>query len=172
MSRRKVISGLPVYNGEAYIASAIEGHLSQSFGDFDLVISDNASTDGTGDICREYARRDDRVKYFRVPENRGLLWNHRRVMELIESPDQYFRWAAADDVMEPRLLEAMVAVLDTRPEAVAAAPETTNIDRDGKVIGSAGRTLDMRSPDVYERAWQVLCGSGYQMVIAFGLFRA
>src|SRR5215831_20826257 len=143
MSKRKVISGLPVYNGEAYIGSAIESHLSQSFGDFDLVISDNGSTDATGDICRDYARRDDRVKYLRSPENRGLLWNHRRVMEAIEGPEQYFRWAAFDDIMQPRLLEAMVAVLDTNPEAVAAAPETTNIDRDGKVIGSMGRTLDM-----------------------------
>ena len=100
MSESKVIIGLPVYNGEKYIGAAIESHLSQSFGDFDLVISDNASTDATPEICAGYAAKDKRIKYLRSAENRGNLWNHRRVLDAIESPNQYFRWAGGDDISD------------------------------------------------------------------------
>jgi len=171
VSERKVVSGLPVYNGQKYLAAAIESHLAQSFGDFQLVIADNGSTDATPDICAEYAKRDSRIKVLRSPENRGILWNHRRVFEAVESPSQYFRWAAADDIMEPGLLQAMVDVLDTRPEVEAVVPDTKNIDANGDLVGSMARALDLQSPDAFERARQVLTGA-YQMVIAFGLFRA
>jgi len=171
MSERKVIVGLPVYNGQKYLGAAIESHLSQSFGDFDLVISDNGSTDATPEICGNYARKDKRIKYLRSPENRGILWNHRRVFEAIESPNQYFRWAGADDIMEPGLLQAMVEVLNARPEVEAVVPDTKNIDDHGEIIGSMSRTLDLQSSDVFERAHAVLVAN-YQHVIAYGLLRA
>lgn len=171
MSEPKVIVGLPVYNGEEFLGAAIESHLSQSFGDFHLVISDNGSTDATPEICTAFANRDRRVKYWRSAENRGILWNHRRVFDAVTSPNQYFRWAAADDIMESGLLEAMVAMLDGHSDVEAVVPDTKNIDSDGKTIGTMARTLDLRSPDAYERARQILLGR-YQMVIAFGLFRA
>ena len=171
MSKRKVVVGLPVYNGERFLGAAIESHLSQSFSDFDLVISDNGSTDSTQAICEDYAKRDCRVIYWRSAENRGILWNHRRVMEAVERPDQYFRWAAADDIIEPGLLQVMVDVLDTRPDVEAVVPDTNNIDDEGKVTGSMKRALDLQQDDVVERAHGVLFGD-YQMVIAFGLFRA
>ena len=169
MSEPRVVIGLPVYNGQRYLASAIDSHLSQSFGDFELVISDNGSTDATPSICAEYAKKDPRVKYLRSDTNRGILWNHRRVFEGV-NPSQYFRWAAADDILEPGLLEAMVQVLDSRPEVVATVPDTKNIDADDKIVGSMARALDLQSADPFERARLVLTGS-YQMVIAFGLFR-
>jgi len=171
MSQRAVVSGLPVYNGERYLAAAIESHLAQTYGDFQLVISDNGSTDATADICNDYASRDGRIKVLRSNENRGILWNHRRVFEAVESPRQYFRWAAADDVLEPDLFKTMVDVLEARPEVEAVVPDTKNIDSDDRPIGSMSRTLDLQSPDPFERARAVLTG-GYQMVIAFGLFRA
>ena len=171
MSERKVIVGLPVYNGQKYLGAAIESHLSQSFGDFDLVISDNGSTDATPEICSNYASKDKRIKYLRSPENRGILWNHRRVFEAIESPNQYFRWAGADDIMEPGLLQAMVEVLNTRPGVEAVVPATKNINDHGEIIGSMARTLDLQSSDVFERAHDVLVAN-YQHVIAYGLLRA
>lgn len=171
MSERKVVIGLPVYNGQRYLGAAIESHLSQSFGDFDLVISDNGSTDATPDICADYAREDNRITYLRSPENRGILWNHRRVFEAIESPNQYFRWAGGDDIMGPGLLQAMVEVLNTRPEVEAVVPDTKNIDEHGKIVGSMARTLDLQSADVLERARNVLTAN-YQHVIAYGLLRA
>jgi glycosyltransferase involved in cell wall biosynthesis len=170
MSKPRVVVGLPVYNGQKYVAAAIESHLSQSFGDFDLVISDNGSTDATPEICADYASKDKRVKYLRSAENRGILWNHRRVFEAVEAPTQYFRWAGADDIMERGLLQAMVSVLDARPEVEAVVPDTKNIDDHGEIIGSMARTLDLQSPDVYERAHDVLMAN-YQHVIAYGLLR-
>jgi len=171
VSERKVIIGLPVYNAEKYLEAAIESHLSQSFGDFDLVISDNGSTDATPDICSDYAGKDKRIKYLRSPENRGILWNHRRVFDAIESPDQYFRWAGGDDIMEPGLLLAMVEVLNTRPEVEAVVPGVKNIDEHGEIDGSMARTLDLQSCDVFERAHEVLVAS-YQHVVAYGLLRS
>ena len=171
MSKPKVIVGLPVYNGQRWLGKAIESHLSQSYGDFQLVIADNGSTDGTPDLAASYAAADKRVVVQRSPENRGILWNHRRVMEFIESDDQYFRWAAADDIMGPGLLAAMVDVLDTRPDVEAAVPDTKNIDNEDNIVGTMARALDLQSSDRFERAFQILTGR-YQMVIAFGLFRA
>ena len=171
MSERKVVIGLPVYNGQKYVGAAIESHLSQSFGDFDLVISDNGSTDATPQICADYASKDKRVKYLRSDENRGILWNHRRVFEAVESPSQYFRWAGADDIMEPGLLQAMVTVLENRPEVEAVVPYTKNIDDNGLIIGSMSNTLDLQSSNVFERARDVMLAN-YQHVIAYGLLRA
>jgi len=171
MSGRRVVVGLPVYNGQKFLAAAIESHLAQSFGDFELVISDNGSTDATREICEDYARRDERVRYWPSPQNRGILWNHRRVLDAIDSPNQYFRWAGADDIMEPGLLQAMVTVLDTRPEVEAVVPNTKNIDNEGRITGSMARTLDLQFADVFHRAHEILV-RGYQHVIAYGLLRA
>ncbi len=170
MSAPRLIVGLPVYNGEKYLGAAIESHLSQSFGDFALVISDNGSTDATPEICAKYASADPRVRYVRSSENRGILWNHRRVMEGIEST-QYFRWAGADDVLEPGLLEAMVNILDSRPAVEAVMPATKNIDEQGTIIGAMDRTLDLQSASVFERARQILVAN-YQHVVAYGVLRA
>ncbi len=170
MSERRLVIGLPVYNGQKYVGAAIESHLSQSFGDFELVISDNGSTDATPEICNGYASKDKRVKYLRSPENRGILWNHRRVFDAIEGPTQYFRWAGGDDIVGPGLLEAMVGVLDARPEVEAVMPDTKNIDEHGAIIGSMGKVLDLQSSDVFERAHDILMAS-YQHVIAYGLLR-
>lgn len=170
MNGHKVVIGLPVYNGQKYIEAAIGSHLAQSFGDFDLVISDNGSTDATEEICTRLARQDSRVRYLRSPVNRGILWNHRRVMEEIGSTP-YFRWAGADDVPEPGLLAAMVEVLETRPEIEAVMPATKNIDEAGTIIRSMERTLNLESPEPLQRARQILLAN-YQHVIAYGLLRA
>lgn len=167
----KVVVGLPVYNGERYLAAAIESHLGQSFGDFQLVISDNGSTDATADICSEYARKDGRVTHVRSDTNQGLLWNHRRVLDAISAPEQYFRWAGADDILEPGLLQEMVTTLDTRPDVEAVVPNTKNIDADGRMIGAMDRVLDLQSDDVLDRARDILVAD-YQHVIAYGLLRA
>jgi glycosyltransferase involved in cell wall biosynthesis len=171
MNEPKVVVGLPVYNGQRHLGAAIESHLSQSFGDFELVISDNGSTDATQQICEDYAARDRRVRYLRSPENRGILWNHRRVLESIRPSTKYFRWAGADDVVGPGLFEAMVAILDARPEVVAVMPDTRNIDDCGAVVGSMARTLDLQAVSVVDRARDVLLAN-YQHVIAYGLLRA
>ncbi len=171
MKAHKVVIGLPVYNGQRYLGAAIESHLAQTYGDFLLVISDNASTDATVDICNGYAKADSRVRLLRSPENRGNLWNHRRVMDAIDNPVQYFRWAGGDDILEPDLLQSMVDALNACPEVVAIVPNTKNIDDKGEIIRVAERTLDLQDPSVYNRARSVLLAN-FQHVVAYGLIRS
>lgn len=87
--------GMPVYNGEPFIREALDSLLDQTFTNFELIISDNASTDGTEAICREYASKDERIRYVRQTENRGALANFQFVLD--EAVGEYFMWAAHDD---------------------------------------------------------------------------
>ena len=102
--------GLPVYNGARYLPAAIDSLLSQTFEDFELIISDNGSTDETERICRGYAARDPRVRYVRSDVNRGLLWNFRNVLELARAPR--FKWMAHDDICAPEFLRRCMEELD------------------------------------------------------------
>ncbi len=111
----KVTIGLPVYNGEKYIKEAINSALSQTFSNFKLLISDNASTDGTEQICREIAKEDSRIEYIRHHENMGALNNFRYVQQKAEHSD-YFIWLASDDRLLPSFLERAVETLDADPE--------------------------------------------------------
>lgn len=85
----RVTIGMPVYNGEKFIARAIDAVLAQTYSDLTLLISDNASTDATQAICEEYARRDPRVRYLRYEENRGASWNFNNTCHQSRSP--YFK---------------------------------------------------------------------------------
>ena len=73
---------LPVYNGEKYISEAIESIGSQCFEDYEVIVSDNGSTDKTSDICRAFSMRDKRIKFYGATVNRGLAWNWNRVAAL------------------------------------------------------------------------------------------
>lgn len=95
MTTPKVSIGMPVYNGEPFIKEALDSLLTQTFTDFELIISDNASTDGTEAICREYAAKDKRIRYIRQTENRGATANFQFVLD--EAVGEYFMWAAHDD---------------------------------------------------------------------------
>jgi glycosyltransferase involved in cell wall biosynthesis len=118
---------MPVYNGEQWVADAIDSILAQTFEDFVLVVSDNASTDGTGAICERFARQDPRVRYHRNPQNIGLFKNYDRVFGLCDS--KYFKWAASADICKPEFLERCVAVLDSRADVVLACPRAALFDQ-------------------------------------------
>jgi glycosyltransferase involved in cell wall biosynthesis len=94
-SRPVVSIGMPVFNGEKFIRQALDSLLAQTFTDFELIISDNASTDATGSICRIYAEQDSRIRYIRQQENLGALSNFQFVLN--EARGEYFMWAACDD---------------------------------------------------------------------------
>lgn len=125
----RVTVGLPVYNGERYLRAALDSTLGQTFTDFELIISDNASTDATERICREAAAADGRVRYIRQPRNLGAAPNYNLLVH--QARGEFFRWIAHDDLSEPDLLAALVARLDACPEAVLAFSDTTLIDADG-----------------------------------------
>src|ERR1700693_4622631 len=105
--------GLPVYNGEVYLRQALDSILAQTFSDFELVISDNASTDSTEVICREYAAVDSRIRYRRQTRNRGVTWNFRQVVLL--SSGKYFLWTSCDDLLAPNYVERCIEVLENDP---------------------------------------------------------
>ncbi len=114
--------GMPVYNGDKWIEHSIDSILGQSMSDFELIISDNASTDNTEAICRAIAERDPRVRYYRNTVNIGIYPNFNRVFELATS--KYFKWAADSDICLDGHFEKCVAVLDTRPDVVLVYPRT------------------------------------------------
>ncbi len=137
----RVSVGMPLYNCERYVADAIDSHLRQTYSDFELVITDNASTDRSEEICRSYADRDPRIKYYRNPENIGAGGNFRRCFELAQG--EYFRWTPSDDVVGPELLELCVEVLDHDPSVLVAYPQTRLIDSDGRIIEDYDENLHL-----------------------------
>lgn len=110
--------GMPVYNGERHLKNAIDALLSQSFVDFELIISDNASSDKTEAICRQYAASDSRIRYIRQRENQGAFANFKFVLD--EARSEYFMWAACDDTRSPDFLEVNLKFLSENPEYVAS----------------------------------------------------
>jgi glycosyltransferase involved in cell wall biosynthesis len=133
MSSMPLLSiGLFVYNGERFIEKALDSILSQTFTDFELIISDNASTDRTAEICREYAQRDSRIRFYRNEKNMGAGWNVRRVCALATA--KYFKWAAADDALEPDFLRQCIAALEADESYVIAHSKTKVVDESGKFL--------------------------------------
>jgi glycosyltransferase involved in cell wall biosynthesis len=118
--------GVPVYNGARYVARTLDSLLAQTLTDFELIITDNASTDATESICRDYAQRDSRIRYHRADTNLGVVRNFNWCVELARG--EYFHWHAADDMAAPTLLEKCVAVLDADPSVVLAFARTMLID--------------------------------------------
>lgn len=141
--------GLPVYNGEAYLADALDALRDQTFGDYELIISDNASTDRTAEICGRYAARDARIRYVRQTRNLGATGNHNATTEL--ATGELFKWASHDDRYAPELLERCVAALDERPAAIAAHAWTAVLDEHGAVRARHRYTLATDSPSAPER---------------------
>lgn len=151
--------GMPVYNGEPFLHEAIDSLLNQTYRDFDLVISDNASTDGTEAICREYARNDPRVKYLRADVNGGAAWNFNHVFDV--ATGTLFKWAAADDIHEPEHVAKCVAALEAHPDAVVAYTKSVFIDEAGTRQQEYDPGWDLRSDNAYERIRAVILRGGH-----------
>jgi glycosyltransferase involved in cell wall biosynthesis len=150
--------GLPVYNGSAYVAESIEALLGQTFEDFELIISDNASTDDTGAICRRYEKLDSRVRYFRQTRNVGLAPNHNFCAR--RARGELFKWAAGDDLYARDLLEKCVAALDEHPQVVLAHSFTAMIDDAGTVFQANAYPLATSAPRAPDRFRSLLNDSG------------
>ena len=125
--------GLPVFDGEAYLGAALDALLAQTYGDFELIVSDNASTDGTQAIARAAAARDPRVRYERAAVNVGALANFNAVFR--KARGRYFKWAAADDLVAPTCLERAVAALERDPAVILCHSDTRIIDAAGATVG-------------------------------------
>jgi glycosyltransferase involved in cell wall biosynthesis len=150
--------GLPVYNGEKFLAEALDALLDQTYRDFELIISDNASTDSTADIGRAYAKLDARVRYTRLDHNVGSTPNHMRVMRQARS--EFFKWASHDDLYDPDLIQLCVTALDERPEIVLAHSWTAIIDSDRNIMKPVRYPLATDAPRAPDRFRSMLFESG------------
>lgn len=137
--------GVPVYNGEKHLASALDSLLAQTFQDFEIILSDNHSTDGTEAICLEYASRDSRFRYHRADRNRGASWNFNRVVALAKAP--YFKWSSCNDLHAPTYLARCVEALEADPEVVLSFAKGRIIDGSGAVVRDAQDDLHLPWPD-------------------------
>lgn len=127
-----VTIGLPVYNGENYIREAIDAILSQTFEDFELIISDNASTDSTEAICRKYAVKDSRISYHQQAKNLGAAPNYNFVFH--QAQGKYFKWLAHDDGCAADFLEKTVKILEGDLSIVLCYSQIRIVDKDGKIM--------------------------------------
>ena len=161
--------GMPVYNGANFIADAIESILSQSFTDFELIISDNASIDETPEICRKFAKRDKRIRYFRNSENIGAAANFNRIFHLGES--KYFKWAAHDDELGPDYLKKCIDILESSNEIVLCHSQVDVIDGVGTLIRrDLIDACPLASDNVVKRFKALLC-TDLDIYEVFGVIR-
>lgn len=170
--RKPLVSiGMPVYNGDKSIREALDSLLAQDYENFELIISDNVSTDRTAEICQEYLAKDKRIRYYLNETNLGAVRNFNRVFEL--STGKYFAWAAHDDLWDPTYIRKCVRVLEGNPSVVLCCTSLTFIDEDGRLrdIEYEGYdNPDLSSPDIHERVRILILRDGWFAI--YGLIRA
>lgn len=153
----KVSIGMPVYNGGEWLTHALDSLRDQTFSDYELIITDNVSSDNTPEICRQYAAADLRITYIRNAEPFHPMENFNRSLHLARAP--YFMWAAHDDIREPEFIAALVKALDDNPTAVLAFCGFDNIDAEGKCVRQ------------YHEDWgKVFSGSKFYQYVAMSLW--
>jgi glycosyltransferase involved in cell wall biosynthesis len=165
----RVSLAMPIYNGEQYVEETVRAILAQDFTDFELIITDNGSTDRTGEICRGFAARDTRVQYVRNERNLGASANYNLGLSL--ATGEFFKWCAHDDLISPNCVSALVSGLEGKPEAVLAFPRTECIDETGAIIPIVGKPLPDRRGLTPAQRFMRGVREGGTMFEIFGLFR-
>lgn len=164
----KVSLGMPVYNGQNFIVETLESLLAQTYTDFELIICDNTSTDGTATICCDYAARDPRIRYHRNETNIGAPANYNLAFELARG--EYFKWAAHDDLCAPTFLERCVEALDRDPHVVLAYTQAKAIDDKGQVVKVYPGKHHFNAPEARVRFYEYALDP-HPVVAVFGLMR-
>jgi glycosyltransferase involved in cell wall biosynthesis len=158
VERPLVSVGLPVYNGERYLAKALDTTLTQDLEDLEVVVCDNASEDSTREITLDYVAHDQRVRYHRNERNLGLARNFNRVFEL--SRGKYFKWTAHDDWHPPQTLRTCVELLEREPSAVLCQSAVAIMDDEGVVFDHWRPSVDLCSPQPHIRLHRLIWSLG------------
>jgi len=166
----KVSIGVPVFNGEKFLPRALECLLRQDYEDFELIVSDNASTDATETICREFAAKDSRIRYYRNETNIGLSRNYNRVFSLARG--EFFKWMSHDDECHPSLLRRCLETFEqTSPATVLVFARTEIIDENGMVKHLSPDNISCSSQKPFKRLVRVLWSSSFGHSL-WGLIRS
>lgn len=163
----KLSIGLPVRDGERYLEGAVRSILEQTNGDFELIISDNASEDRTPEICRSFD--DSRIVYHRQAKNLGAAWNFNHVFEL--SRAEYFKWAAHDDLLAPNHFERCIEALENDPQAVLSYTGVQSINEVGERLGSLEMTTELTVAKPHIRFHEMIL-KPHPCTHIFGFFRS
>lgn len=150
--------GIPAYNEERYISRALDCVLGQTFGNLRIIVSDNGSTDRTGEICEGYARDHENVEYVRHETNMGVAKNWNFVASGVKT--KYFKWHAANDVIHETMVEKCISVLEEREDVVLVYPKARLIDERGSVVAEYKDTLHILDADPVERFRRLCLGMG------------
>jgi glycosyltransferase involved in cell wall biosynthesis len=159
----RVVLGMTLYNKAEHLPEAIESLLSQTYGDFQLVLLDDASTDGSEDVARKYEARDPRVRYFRHESRHAMIATWRDVVDLArrECPSaSYFAWVSDHDRWDPTWLQELLDQLDAHPEAVLAYPITQRMTPAGEFIVKGPRLFDTAGITNRRARWRHFCDEG------------
>lgn len=148
MTPPRVTVGLPVFNGERYLAETLDSILAQDCEDFELLVADNASTDGTLALVRDFADRDARIRVLTSDRNMGAAHNYNRLVHVARGG--LFKWAGYDDILDSRYLSTCVSVLDDDVTVVLAFPSTSIIDGEGAFVDDYEDRLDLQD----RRPWR------------------
>ena len=147
--------GMPVHNGGRFSSEALDSLLNQDFQDFELIISDNASTDNTAEICKQYLEKDSRIKYYRNAVNIGMLANFNNLIKSATAP--YFMWASHDDVWEPSYISELINILESDKSIVLAFSDFDNVDENGRQIKRYPKMLKLSSSEtIFKRAYRFI----------------
>jgi glycosyltransferase involved in cell wall biosynthesis len=146
--------GLPVYNGENFVAEAIQCVLDQTFSNWELIICDNGSTDRTATICRDYADHDDRIRVYQNERNMGLAFNFNEAFRL--SRGRYFKWITHDDLFMPGLLESCIDELEKDQRVVMVFPMICYVDASGRRLRGQNSELSILGPTAESRVHKLM----------------
>lgn len=167
MTSPLVSIGMPVFNDKLFIRKALDSLLSQSHTNFELILSDDCSTDGSAAICKEYAARDSRIQYIRQEFNIGISRNMKFLLNIAKG--KYFMWAANDDMWHPDFIQTLMVGLETNPDAVIAFCPVVDIDEDDNFLTEpTGRKTDYSGKDAPTRIKKLI--SIFDDACGYGLF--
>ena len=163
-SKPLVSIGMPVYNGADFLHSAFESLLAQDYDNFELIISDNHSTDSTQEICLDYAAKDKRIRYLRNEMNVGPKNNFNKVFEL--SRGEYFMWHAHDDLREPSYISSCLEIMEMNPNVILCCSSTLlnedgNLRKSEEDFSTVGMSLNRRFRKIL---WNNTCSSIYGLI--------
>lgn len=162
-----VTIGMPVYNDKLFLRKALDSIIAQSFRNFELIISDDNSTDGSSDICAEYAKKDDRITYIRQPENIGISKNMKYLLD--KAKGEYFMWAADDDLWDTNFINTLLGCFKEKGIVSAFCPMVFIDEKDNVLATPRGRATDYSGNNSFVRLKKLI--KIFDDSFGYGLFK-